>query len=221
MLVGVLETLTGVGLASSAGLNAYIPLLMIGVLGRYTDFITLPSGWQWLENPWVMAVLAVLLVIEMVADKIPVVDHINDVVQTVVRPTAGGLAFGAASSSQTVTVSDPASFFSSNQWLPIVAGMAISFVVHVMKAVARPVVNATTAGLGAPVASTTEDAFSVVMSFVAILFPFLIIFFLIFLIWMFFVMRRRRRRRKDAKAAERAALRHPGPNDGRTLDLWR
>ncbi len=42
-------------------------------------------------------ILAVLLAVEMVADKVPVVDHVNDVVQTVVRPTAGGLAFGAGS----------------------------------------------------------------------------------------------------------------------------
>ena len=38
-----------------------------------------------------------LLAVEVVADKVPVVDHVNDVVQTVVRPTAGGLAFGAGS----------------------------------------------------------------------------------------------------------------------------
>jgi hypothetical protein len=219
MLKDVLETLTGIGLASSAGLNAYIPLLMIGVLGRYTDLIALPSGWQWLEHPWVMGILAVLLLIEMVADKIPVVDHVNDLVQTVVRPTAGGLAFGVASSSETVTVSDPASFFSGNQWLPIVAGVVISFIVHTMKAVARPVVNAATAGLGAPVASTTEDAFSVMMSFVAIIFPILIIFVPIFLVWMFVVMRRRRRRSKDTKASELAARQNPGPHDDRTLNL--
>ncbi len=71
MLGHVLETLTGIGLATSAGLNAYIPLLMIGLLGRFTDLITLPGPWQWLENGWVLGVLAVLLAIEFVADKIP------------------------------------------------------------------------------------------------------------------------------------------------------
>jgi hypothetical protein len=223
MLGHVLETLTGIGLATSAGLNAYIPLLMIGLLGRFTGLITLPGGWQWLENGWVLGILIVLLAIEVVADKIPLVDHVNDIVQTVVRPTAGGLAFGAASSSSTVTVSNPAEFFSTNQWVPIVAGMVISFVVHGMKATARPVVNATTAGFGAPVASTTEDIFSVVMSFVAILFPFLIIFFLIALFGMFFLIRRRRRRKKAQKRerelAELAARQRA--QDGHTLDLWR
>src|SRR5690349_19563738 len=110
----VLESLTGLGLATSAGLNAYIPLLAIGLLARYTDLITLPSNWAWMENGWTLAIVAVLLAIEFVADKVPVVDHVNDVIQTFVRPTAGGLAFGAASSSSTVTVSDPGDFFSSH-----------------------------------------------------------------------------------------------------------
>jgi uncharacterized membrane protein len=206
MLGGVLELLTGIGLATSAGLNAYIPLLVIGVLARYTDLITLPPTWQWLENGWTLVILAILLVIEVVADKIPVVDHINDVVQTVVRPGAGGIAFGAAASSTTVTVQDPGEFFTSNQWVPIAAGVVISLVVHGMKAAARPVVNVATAGIGAPAVSATEDAFSVSMSFVAIIFPILIIGFLIALVGLFILMRRRRRRRK-AEKAELEALR--------------
>jgi Domain of unknown function (DUF4126) len=219
----MLELLTGTGLATSAGLNAYIPLLMIGLLGRFTNLITLPAGWQWLQNGWVIGILVALLAIEFVADKIPLVDHVNDVVQTVVRPTAGGLAFGAASSSQTVTVSNPAEFFSSNQWMPIVAGMVISFIVHGMKAAARPVVNASTGGLGAPVASTVEDIFSVVMSLVAILFPVLIVFFLIVLIWMFVALRRRRKRKKAEKLArqENERIARQGTQDGNTLDLYR
>jgi hypothetical protein len=206
MLVGVLELLTGIGLATSAGLNAYIPLLMIGVLARYTDLITLPSTWQWLENGWTLTILAILLAIEVVADKIPVVDHINDVIQTVIRPGAGGIAFGAATSSQTVTVQDPGDFFTSNQWMPIAAGIVISLIVHGAKAATRPVVNVSTAGLGAPVASVTEDAFSISLAFVAILFPLLIIIFLAGLVWFFIAMGRRRKRRK-AEKAELEALR--------------
>ena len=166
-----------------------------------------------------LAILAVLLAIEVVADKIPVVDHINDVVQTFVRPTAGGLAFGAASGAQTVTVSNPGDFFTSNQWVPIVAGILISFIVHSMKAAARPVINATTAGFGAPVASTAEDAFSVAMSFAAILFPFLIIFFLVFLLLVFFAMRRRRKRKKLEKAEKEALTR--AAHDGHTVEFRR
>jgi hypothetical protein len=228
MLDPVLEVLTGIGLATSAGLNAYIPLLAVGLLGRFTGLIHLPGSWAWLTNGWVLAILAILLAIEFVADKIPIVDHVNDVVQTIVRPTAGGLAFGAASSAQTVTVSDPSSFFSTHQWVPIAAGVVISFLIHSAKASARPVVNASTAGFGAPVVSTIEDILSVVMSLVAIIFPVLIVLFLILLVWLFVVLRRRRRRRKEAKRArleaEQAARQaNPGANDGntRTINLWR
>jgi len=199
----VLEALTGTGLAASAGLNAYIPLLTMGLLARYTDAINLPSGWQWLSNGWVVAILALLLAVEVVADKIPVVDHVNDIVQTVVRPTAGGLAFGAGSSSETVTVSDPGAFFGSHQWVPVAAGVVIALCVHGVKAASRPVVNATTAGVGAPVASTAEDFGSVVLSLLAILLPVLVLLGLALLVlggW--WVIRRRRRRKREQRPVE-------------------
>ncbi|WP_406061724.1 DUF4126 domain-containing protein [Micromonospora sp. NBC_00860] len=202
------EVLTGTGLAASAGLNAYIPLLILGLLGRYTDLIDLPSSWTWLGNGWVIAIMAVLLAVEMVADKVPVVDHINDVVQTVVRPTAGGLAFGAGSSSETVTVSDPGSFFSSHQWVPVVTGVLLALGVHLLKSAARPVINATTAGIGAPVASTAEDATSVVVSLVAIILPVLVLVFLVGLVFFtFWFVRRRSERRREREAARAAGFR--------------
>jgi hypothetical protein len=191
----VFEALTGVGLAASAGLNAYIPLLVVGILGRYTDLIVLPAGWVWLENGWVIAILSALLAVEVVADKVPAVDSINDVVQTVVRPASGGLVFGAASASQTVTVSDPGQFFTANQWVPVAAGVIISLVVHGAKATARPVLNLGTGGVAAPVVSTAEDATSVVMSVVAIVLPILILVFLFALFGGFVWLRERRRAR--------------------------
>ncbi|MDG9677657.1 DUF4126 domain-containing protein [Micromonospora sp. DH14] len=202
------EVLTGTGLAASAGLNAYIPLLILGLLGRYTDLIDLPSGWTWLGNGWVIVIMAVLLAVEVVADKVPVVDHINDVVQTVVRPTAGGLAFGAGSSSETVTVSDPGSFFSSHQWVPVVTGVLLALGVHLLKSAARPVVNAATAGFGAPVASTAEDATSVVVSLAAIILPVLVLVFLVGLaFFIFWFVRRRGERRREREAARAAGFR--------------
>ena len=199
------EALTGMGLATSAGLNAYIPLLAMGLLDRYTGLVHLPASSHWLSNGWVIGILSVLLAIEVVADKIPVVDHINDVLQTFVRPTSGGLAFGAATSAQTVTVSDPGSFFSSHHWIPIVAGAVISLTVHGVKATARPVINTTTAGFGAPVVSTIEDVFSAVMSVVAIIMPVLIVVMVILMIWGFWVLLKRRARRKDQRRLAREA----------------
>jgi amino acid transporter len=199
----VLEALTGTGLAASAGLNAYIPLLIMGMLARFTDAIHLPQGWAWLSNGWVLAILAALLAVEVVADKVPLVDHVNDVAQTVVRPTAGGIVFGAGASSQTATVTDPGAFFGSHQWVPIAAGVLIAFCVHGVKAASRPVINATTAGFGAPVASTAEDIGSIVMSLLAILLPILVLLGLVLMVsstvW---AVRRRRQRKKDRQPIE-------------------
>lgn len=205
----MLEALTGTGLAASAGLNAYIPLLTMGLLARFTDAITLPSGWQWLSNGWVILILAGLLAIEVVADKIPVVDHVNDVVQTVVRPTAGGLAFGAGSSSQTVTVSDPGSFFGSHAWVPVAAGVLIALSVHGIKAAARPVINVGTGGLGAPVASTAEDIGSILVSLAAILLPVLVLIAVVAMLWLGTWVWRRRKDRKQRRRQERADATRP------------
>jgi hypothetical protein len=197
------ELLTGTGLAASAGLNAYIPLLAVGLLGKYTELISLPQTWQWLENPFILLILGGLLAIEFVADKVPAVDHVNDVLQTVVRPTAGGLAFGAASSAETTTVSDPAQFFESNQWVPVVMGIVISLVVHAMKAAFRAGANAVTVGFAAPVLSVVEDVVAVSMSLVAIILPFLVVFFVIGLMAVFWWGMRRRRARREARLATR------------------
>jgi hypothetical protein len=200
----VFEALTGTGLAASAGLNAYIPLLAVGLLSRYTGLLDLPASWQWLANGWVLAILAVLLAVEFVADKVPVVDHANDVIQTAVRPTSGGLVFGAGSGAQTATVTDPAGFFTSHQWVPVAVGVLIALAVHAAKASVRPVVNMATAGLGGAVVSTAEDGFSIVMSVVAIVLPVLVLVLLIAMVFGFVALWRRRRRRRAERTAVRA-----------------
>ncbi|GAB4047361.1 DUF4126 domain-containing protein [Catellatospora paridis] len=196
----MLELLTGTGLATAAGLNAYIPLLVIGMLDRYTNLINLPSAWSWLSNGWVLLILAVLLAVEFVADKVPVVDSVNDVVQTVVRPTAGGMAFAAGSGSETVTVTDPSALWTQKLWIPIVIGLLIALTVHSTKAVARPVMNAATLGVAAPVVSTVEDGASASLSVVAIIIPALVVIFLIGLVWWMVTVSRRRRQRRTVRA---------------------
>lgn len=193
-----MELLTGFGLASAAGLNAYIPLLMLGLLARFTDLVTLPPGWAWLENGWVMAIVAVLLAVEVVADKIPALDSVNDVIQTFVRPTAGGIVFGSGTAAQTAAVTDPGAFASSGQWIPVAVGVAIALVVHLTKTAVRPVANATTAGIAAPVLSTVEDAVSVGLVFAAILLPVLVLVAVAALVWAAVTLIRRRRRRAPA-----------------------
>lgn len=179
----MLELLTGTGLAAAAGLNAYIPLLALGLASRFLDFVQLPSGWAWLSNEWVLVILGVLLVIEIVAGKIPVVDSINDWLQTVIRPVAGGIVFGGGSSSETAFVTDPDAFFSNNQWVPIVVGIVIALVIHLLKSAARPVINTMTAGLAAPAVSAAEDAGAVGLTLSALLLPFLVLLVLALLVW--------------------------------------
>ncbi len=196
----MLELLTCSGLAAAAGLYAYIPLLALGLASRFLEFVQLPSGWAWLSNEWVLVILGVLLVIEFVADKIPVVDSINDWLQTVIRPVAGGIVFGGGSSSETAFVTDPAAFFSSNQWVPIVVGIVIALGIHLAKSAARPVINTVTAGLGAGAVSTAEDAGSVGLSLSAILLPVFVIVMLALVIGGFVALFRRLDRLAQPKA---------------------
>jgi hypothetical protein len=196
-----MELMTGFGLATAAGLNAYIPMLSMGLLDRYTSLVNLPHGWDWLANGWVMAIVAVLLLIEIVADKVPALDSVNDAVQTFVRPTAGGIVFGSGTAAQTAAVSDPAEFARTGQWVPVVIGVVTALAVHLTKTAVRPAANVATAGVAAPVLSTIEDFTSVGLTFIAILIPALVLIVLIALVgaavWL---LRRRRRRRPPAPA---------------------
>lgn len=199
-----MELLTGFGLATAAGLNAYIPLLALGLLSRFTHLVSLPPGWSWLENGWVMAIVAVLLIVEVVADKIPALDSINDTIQTFVRPTAGGIVFGSGTASQTAAVADPGAFAQSGQWIPVAIGAVTALVVSLTKSTVRPAANVATAGVAAPVLSTVEDVTSVGLVFVAILLPILVLVALLALIWGAFRLWRWRRRRSEAKVGVNA-----------------
>lgn len=163
------QLLTGIftafGLSASAGLNAYIPLLIVGLLARYTDLIKLNEPWSTLSNPWIVLLLAILVIIEMLADKVPAVNHINDVIQTVVRPAAGAIAFAA--STNAITDIHPA--------LALACGLFVAGTVHIAKAgVVRPMVTATTGGAGNTPVSIAEDVVSTVLSILAIVLPVLI-----------------------------------------------
>jgi len=192
------ELLTGFGLATAAGLNAYIPLLALGLLSRFTDLVTLPHAWAWLENGWVMSIVAALLAVEVVADKIPALDSVNDVIQTFVRPTAGGIVFGSGTAAQTSAVTDPGAFAQSGQWIPIAVGVVTALVVSLTKSTVRPAANVATAGMAAPVLSTIEDVASVGLVFAAILLPVLVLVGVVLLGWAVFRILRRRRRKAAA-----------------------
>ena len=177
-----MELLTGIftafGLSASAGLNAYIPLLLVGLLARYTDLINLNSPWDTLASPWIILMLCLLVIVEMVADKVPAVNHVNDLIQTLIRPAAGAIAFAA--SANVVTDVNPV--------LALASGLLIAGSVHVAKAGAmRPMVTATTGGVGNVPVSIAEDIVSTILSILAIIVPLLVgtllIIFAAFLIY--------------------------------------
>lgn len=164
-----MDVLTGIfsafGLSASAGLNAYIPLLSLALLARFTNLVKLSSPWDTLTSWWVIGLLAVLLLVEIFADKVPAVNHINDIIQSFIRPAAGAIAFGAGSG----VVSD------MHPVLAMALGLLVAGSVHTVKsAVVRPAVTATTGGLGNTPVSVLEDVISTVVSFLSIAIPILV-----------------------------------------------
>ena len=204
----MIEIVTGVVLAASAGLNAYIPLLGLGLLSRFTELVQLPAGWAWLENEWSLGVIGVLLLVEVLVDKVPALDTINDVLQTIIRPASGGMVFAAGAGSDTVAVSDPAAFIGSDQIWPVVIGVGIALVPHVLKAVARPILNVLTGGAGAAVSSTLEDLGAIALTLLAVVAP--VLGLLLLGITVFALVRRLRRamrERRERRAGPLAATR--------------
>ena len=194
----VLAALTGMGLSAAAGLNAYIPFLVVALIARFTDYIVLPVGYEWIESNWAIGIGAALLLAEIVLDKIPAVDTINDTIQTFIRPSMGGLIFAATTAAAQL---DNSTWMKENPWVSVVLGVLISGLVHAGKMAARPVINIGTVGTGAPVVSTVEDVGSLGLSLIALIAPVLVILCLALLawllIWMWLRVRRWRRTRRD------------------------
>ncbi len=157
-----MDILAAFGLSASAGLNAYIPLLTVSLLARFTDLITLAEPWAVLESWWIIGLLVVLSLVEFFADKVPAVNHVNDIIQSFIRPAAGAVLFAA--SANVVTEIHPV--------VSMAAGLLIAGGVHAVKALAvRPAVTATTGGTANVPVSVMEDVVSTVVSLVSVLLP--------------------------------------------------
>jgi hypothetical protein len=183
---------TAFGLSTAAGLNAYIPLLVVALLARLTPLITLSEPYDALSNWWVIGTLAVLLVVEILVDKIPAVDTINDIIHTFIRPAAGAILFAATTN--TIGI---------HPVLAAILGVILAGGVHAVKAGGRPVVAATTAGLGDPIVSTIEDIISLVTSVLAIIAPYVVLALILISVSLFAWWYVRRRRRRHARQVER------------------
>lgn len=195
----MLATLTGTGLAAAAGLNAYIPFVLVALLARFTDIIELPAQFAWIESTPAIVIASLLLVSEAVLDKIPVVDSINDTVGTIIRPVTGGLIFAATAAAETFENTN--GFMQDNPWIAGIIGLVTAGVVHTGKATTRPLVNLGTGGVGAPVASTAEDGAALTLSLLAVFLPILVLVALVLMVWAVYAMWQKARRRRQAREA--------------------
>ena len=178
------------GLSGSAGLNAYIPLLLVALAGRFpldNPLIKLSEPYDILASGWSIGILAILLLIEVFVDKVPAVDSVNDVIQTLIRPSAGAVLFAA--NAQVITDISPV--------ITIIAGLLLAGSVHVTKGVIRPVVTTTTAGTGNWIVSIIEDVIAFFVSILAILVPILALLLTVFFLFVGFTWLRRRRQKRN------------------------
>lgn len=184
----ILGIFSAFGLSASAGLNAYIPLLVVALLARFTNLMKLQQPWDALASWWMIGLLVVLSLIEFFADKVPAVNHINDIIQTFIRPTAGAIVFAA--SANVLTEVSPI--------LSLACGLLVAGGVHAVKsAMIRPAVTATTAGAGNVPVSMLEDVVSTIVSVLSVLVPILVVVFLIILIAWIISNRQKRKSYQD------------------------
>jgi hypothetical protein len=186
----VFNIISAFGLSASAGLNAYIPLLVVSLLAKYTNLIKLSSPWDAMTSWWVIGVLIFLSLIEIVADKVPAVNHVNDIVQSFVRPTAGAIVFAASA----------ANISHVNTVLALIAGLLVSGSVHAVKSLAiRPAVTASTGGAANVPVSIAEDVTSASVSILSVIVPIIAACLLILIAAIVTIILIRRRRKNSPR----------------------
>jgi len=157
----VQQILLGLSLASAAGLRAFIPLLTLALASRF-GLIHLNGQFAWLHSTASLVVLSVAALAELLADKIPVLDHALDALQTVVRPAAGALAMAGSQSDLSPM---------NAAILGLVVGAPLAGSLHVAKGGTRLASTGLTAGLANPFLSLIEDGTSLLLSVLGIFVP--------------------------------------------------
>lgn len=125
----------------SAGVNAYLTILLLGVSGRL-GWAETPDA---LQQTWVLIAAGVLFVVEFVVDKVPLLDSAWDAVHTLVRPVIGA-AIGVA-------IADP----EANQLVAALLGGGLAFTGHAAKASTRLAINSSPEPVTNSLASLGED----------------------------------------------------------------
>jgi len=112
----------------ASGINAYLVVLVLGLIGRFTEVAGIPEG---LTRTDVLVVAAVLYLVELVADKIPYFDSLWDAVSTAIRPTVGAV-IGLLIAQDAPTL---------EQAILAAAGGAAALISHLVKGGLRLIVN--------------------------------------------------------------------------------
>lgn len=166
------------GLAWASGIRLYAVLFVAGVFGRL-GYLQLPAALQIVENPWVLGLAGVLLIIEFLADKIPIVDSLWDGVQTFIRVPAGALLAALSLGDY-----DPA--------LMVIAGLlggTLTAGTHVAKAGSRALINTSPEPFSNIAASLGEDALVTSGFMAAVFHPTVFLVFLgVFVVLLFWVV---------------------------------
>ena len=183
--------LWGIALAATAGLRLFMPFLFVGVIARYAH-VPAPDMLEWTATDAGFLLLLIATVLEVLGDKIPVVDHALDFVATFLKPVAGFIL--------PVALLYDASPMAA--WtLGIAAGAPIALGVHATKAGTRAVSSATTLGAGNPIVSFIEDALAVMILIFTVLAPVLAVALVVLLcVLAVRAWRRMRRRLRAARA---------------------
>ena len=171
-IVNIVDFGTPFGLAFASGLNAYLPMLAFALSVRWLHLYTLSPRFTFITQNWFIAALVILTLLDFVADKIPLIDHLWNVIHTVVRPIAGAVIAVVASShalsAPAVTISHPGSEAASVALsvIPVtgvgllailVIGGVLAALSHMIKSSTRFVSTITTAGFLNIGLSVVED----------------------------------------------------------------
>jgi hypothetical protein len=152
----------GIGLAACAGIRAWLPLLMAGGLARW-GVIEVGPSFQFISSDRALILFGVATVIEILADKVPAVDHALDSLSTVLRPAAGSLL----AASVLWQISDPLTALA----LGVAVGAPTSLVPHAAKSLLRAASTTFTGGLANPFISILEDLMAVALFVLTVLIP--------------------------------------------------
>ena len=191
----VLAVLLGLGLSASTGLNTFLPLLLLSAAARFQIAgIELGQRFDWLSSDVAIIVLIVASVVEIIADKVPAVDHFLDSIGTFVRPLAATVATASV-----LTGADVNPTVAAVVGLMIGAPTSLGF--HTLKAGTRVASSAATLGCANPVLSLIEDAISLSLTVLSIFVPLAVPVALALLVWLLWLVARRIRRREVTSPA--------------------